>query len=228
MIAADDRSQKGVALSMRKHILWSFCLIRLFHIAVILDSPRKNNENYFLGKGKKSKGQGYNEGFEYDKDVRTDADFLMKIVNSNNYNPSCENTIDFDDELRRVIVRITEYFSFCLIFLFLFNSQSTSQTTDKRNVGSIIGATVFGLAGFLLLSFTVIGALAGGVLGVAVGRYAGKKMTKTFKKKKRITQEDFFRIKLQCLLKWGKMQKSDLARNLNVYRMTIEKVIIFV
>lgn len=205
-----------------------------------LESPanyKKDNETLFVDAAKKKKrNHKYNTGFEYDQDVKTDGDFIEKIIKSNNYNPTSENTIDFDDELRRIIVK-NIYFSFKPDSL-LPPQQSMTQTTDKRTVGSIIGATVFGLAGFLLLSFTVIGALAGkfgfhkpvayccigGVLGVAVGRYAGKKMTKTFKKNKKITEEDFFRIKLQCLLKWGKMQKDDQANNLNLYRMSLEKV----
>ena len=61
-----------------------------------------------------------------------------------------------------------------------------------------------------------------------MGRYAGKKMTKTYKKNKKLTQEDFIRIKLQCLLMWGEIQKSDQAHNLNLYRMAIEKVLFLV
>lgn len=119
-----------------------------------------SDENFFVDVSKKraQKAQKFNTGFEYDHDVRTDDDFIQKIIKSNCYNPTSENTIDFDDELRRVIVTLA-YPTIDNNFHYLL--QNMSQTTDKRNVGSIIGATLFGLAGFLLLSFTLIGALAG-------------------------------------------------------------------
>lgn len=37
-----------------------------------------------------------------------------------------------------------------------------------------------GMLGFLALGFTIMGMIAGGVLGVMLGRYAGKRVKKTF------------------------------------------------
>lgn len=37
-----------------------------------------------------------------------------------------------------------------------------------------------GIVGFLALGFTIMGMIAGGVLGVMLGRYAGRRMKKTF------------------------------------------------
>ncbi len=41
------------------------------------------------------------------------------------------------------------------------SSQATSQTSDSRNTGAVIGGTVLGAIGFVALSFTIVGALAG-------------------------------------------------------------------
>ena len=65
----------------------------------------------------------------------------------------------------------------------------------------------------------------GGLIGVGVGRYAGKKVTKNIKKKKPFTHEQLFILKLKCLLKMGSMQKKELKHNLNLYRLQLEKVI---
>lgn len=38
--------------------------------------------------------------------------------------------------------------------------------------------TILGLLGFVALGFTVIGFIAGGALGLIVGRYAGRRLKK--------------------------------------------------
>lgn len=45
---------------------------------------------------------------------------------------------------------------------------------------SILGMAFLGMVGFLALGFTIMGMIAGGVLGVMLGRYAGRRMKKTF------------------------------------------------
>ncbi len=84
--------------------------------------------------------------------------------------------------------------------------------------------TLLSVIGFLALSFTIIGGIAGGVLGLTIGRYAGKKLKKRIKKKGPITQEALFITKLDCLIKFAKLNRPNAKRNLNKYRLVIEKV----
>jgi len=65
----------------------------------------------------------------------------------------------------------------------------------------------------------------GGLLGVGMGRYAGRKITKKMKRKKKVTNEELFRLKLQCLIKMGKIQQTEMQHNLNKYRMQLEKIL---
>jgi len=50
------------------------------------------------------------------------------------------------------------------------------QTTDKRHIGSVIGAGVFGLIGFAV--FNVIGLVPGALVGYGVGHVVGRKLKK--------------------------------------------------
>lgn len=84
--------------------------------------------------------------------------------------------------------------------------------------------TVLSVIGFLALSFTIVGGIAGGVLGLTLGKYAGRKLKKKMKKKGPVSQEELFRTKLECLLKLGVMQKNLMKKNLNKYRISLEKV----
>src|SRR5690349_17897911 len=84
--------------------------------------------------------------------------------------------------------------------------------------------TVLSLFGFFAFSFTIVGGIAGGVVGGTIGRYAGKKLRKKIKRKEPLTQEELYRIKIQCMIQLGKLQKNLLKHNLNKYRTLIEKV----
>ena len=66
--------------------------------------------------------------------------------------------------------------------------------------------------------------LIGGILGIGLGRYAGKKITRRIKRKKPLTNEEVLKTKLECLLKWGEFQSEALKLNMNEYRMILEKV----
>lgn len=39
---------------------------------------------------------------------------------------------------------------------------------------------ILGMIGFLALGFTIMGMIAGGLFGVMLGRYAGKRIKKTY------------------------------------------------
>ena len=45
------------------------------------------------------------------------------------------------------------------------------------------------------------------------------------KRKKKVTNEELFRLKLQCLIKMGKIQQTEMQHNLNKYRMQLEKIL---
>jgi len=94
-------------------------------------------------------------------------------------------------------------------------------------MGAVVGMTVLSVIGFLALSFTIIGGIAGGVLGLTIGRYAGKKLKKRIKNKGPITQEALYSTKLDCLIKFAKLNKPYAKRNLNKFRLVVEKVAIF-
>lgn len=44
-------------------------------------------------------------GFEYDNDVTSDTLLCQKILETNTYNPTFENLIDFSDDLTRILVK---------------------------------------------------------------------------------------------------------------------------
>lgn len=91
----------------------------------------------------------------------------------------------------------------------------------------MLGMTVLSVIGFLALSFTIIGGIAGGVLGLGLGRYAGRKLKKKIKNKGPLTQEELYITKLECLLKLGSCEVKFATKNLNKYRLILEKVSTF-
>ena len=68
----------------------------------------------------------------------------------------------------------------------------------------------------------------GGVLGVLLGRYAGKKVTRKIKRKKAFKEIELHLLKLSVLLKWYEIQHKKCKYNLNSHRLVIEKVIFFI
>lgn len=85
--------------------------------------------------------------------------------------------------------------------------------------------TLLSLLGFSPFSFTVVGGITDGDIGGAIGRYAGKKLRKKLKRRDLLTQEELYRVKLQSMVKLGKLQKAQLKHNLNKFRALLEKVI---
>jgi len=51
--------------------------------------------------------------------------------------------------------------------------RNTLIVSDRRNVGSLLGASLLGLLGFVLFSGTLVFAFVGGAAGFALGRFIG-------------------------------------------------------
>jgi len=98
---------------------------------------------------------------------------------------------------------------------------------DQGGKGTLVGMAVLGVVGFFAFSFTIIGGIAGGVLGIILGRYAGKKIVRKAKDKTSLTEFELFTTKLECLLKWMKLEKKKSEFNMNCYRLVLEKVCFF-
>lgn len=63
--------------------------------------------------------------------------------------------------------------------------------------------TVLGVIGFLALGFTFLGAIGGGAIGIILGRYLGRKISKKIATKGiNLTEFDIFIIRVKCLVKW--------------------------
>jgi hypothetical protein len=144
-------------------------------------------------------------GFEYDADTLNDTDLCQKILQSNSYVPTHDKFIDQAQEIGRLL--------------------DLTEMEDRRNVGTIIGMTVLGLVGFFTFSFTIVGGVVGGVIGIGLGRYAGRKLIRRIKRKKILTQEEMYKIKLEVMIKWGELAMNELNLNINEYRLVLEKVI---
>ena len=95
---------------------------------------------------------------------------------------------------------------------------------DERSKGTVLGMAVLGVVGFFAFSFTIIGGIAGGVLGIILGRYAGKKIVRKAKSKTMLTEFELFTTKLECLMKWVKLERKKCQFNINNYRFVLEKV----
>lgn len=87
---------------------------------------------------------------------------------------------------------------------------------------------LLGAVGFFAFSFTIIGGIAGGVLGIVLGRYAGKKIVRKAKEKTLLTEFALFTTKLECMMKWMKLERKKCEFNINNYRFVLEKVGIFI
>jgi hypothetical protein len=144
-------------------------------------------------------------GFEFDIDVLNDNDLCNKILATRSYVATSDKFIDYAQELARLMDIV--------------------ETEDRRNVGTILGMTVLGVVGFLAFSFTIVGGICGGVIGIGLGRYAGKKIKRRVKHKKPLTGEEMYKIKLQVMVKWGEISARELQLNINDYRMILEKII---
>ena len=84
----------------------------LYHMQIgvfeLDDSPLKQNDSFLVikqsQKSKMAKERRREIGFEYDADVTSDTLLCQKILESNSYNPTFENMIDFSEDLSRIIV----------------------------------------------------------------------------------------------------------------------------
>lgn len=89
-----------------------------------------------------------------------------------------------------------------------------------------MGMAALGAFGVVTLSVSFVGGVAGVIFGGTIGRVIANKISDArFKKKEKTTQEDLFRLKLQCMLQLAKIHKKKSKNNLNNYRLILEKVI---
>ena len=58
----------------------------------------------------------------------------------------------------------------------LENIRNTLRVSDRRNVGSLLGAGLLGVLGFIIFSGTLVFAFVGGAAGFALGRVIGSRM----------------------------------------------------
>jgi len=103
--------------------------------------------------------------------------------------------------------------------------QDELNTSDKRHLGSVIGAGVFGLLGFLLLSPTAIGGIAGGVVGLGVGHLVGRSLRKRRKiALSDVNMDKVYQLRLTCLLRY--LEKKMRAKtSLELFLRIIERVV---
>jgi membrane protein DedA with SNARE-associated domain len=67
---------------------------------------------------------------------------------------------------------------------------------------------LIGAIGFLAFGFAIAGILGGGFLGLVIGRYAGKRITKTLANKKEVREIDIYEIRVRSYLKWADVLKN--------------------
>ncbi|CAD8148626.1 unnamed protein product [Paramecium octaurelia] len=97
---------------------------------------------------------------------------------------------------------------------------------NNQNLGTILGMTVFGVIGFLALGFTFLGAIGGGAIGIILGRYLGRKISKKIATKGiNLTEFDIFVIRVKCLLKWGKLIMIKYMNNINLQRFCVQRIL---
>ncbi|CAD8089429.1 unnamed protein product [Paramecium sonneborni] len=100
------------------------------------------------------------------------------------------------------------------------------QLGNNQNLGTIIGMTVLGVIGFLALGFTFLGAIGGGAIGIILGRYLGRKISKKIATKGiNLTEFDIFVIRVKCLLKWGKLIMAKYTNDINLQRFCVQRIL---
>lgn len=62
--------------------------------------------------------------------------------------------------------------------------------------------TLLGFLGFVAVGFTIFGAIGGGALGIILGRYGGRKISKKIQKSGILNEFDIFKVRMQCVMKW--------------------------
>jgi hypothetical protein len=86
--------------------------------------------------------------------------------------------------------------------------RKTLRVSDARNVGSLLGATLLGVLGLVLFSWSVPFAAVGGVAGFALGRLLGWKMRRRQTASQPLNQNEMYQLRLACLLIWLKQHKA--------------------
>ena len=105
--------------------------------------------------------------------------------------------------------------------------QQTLGKTDKRYIGSVIGAGVMGFLGFILVSsMTIVGGLAGGVVGLGIGHLVGRKWKKRKHPVVSLARDKQYLLRLASLVEYLKrLRKSSSEMPLYVYISVLEKVV---
>jgi hypothetical protein len=80
----------------------------------------------------------------------------------------------------------------------LEKARSTKGLTDKRHIGSVLGASVFGVIGFIVAP--VIGGIAGGVLGFGLGHAVGRRFKRNRKNLNNLNLTNEYELHLECVL----------------------------
>ncbi|CAD8154893.1 unnamed protein product [Paramecium pentaurelia] len=97
---------------------------------------------------------------------------------------------------------------------------------NNQNLGTIIGMAVLGVIGFLALGFTFLGAIGGGAIGIILGRYLGRKISKKIATKGiNLTEFDIFVIRVKCLLRWGKLIMVKYINDINLQRFCVQRIL---
>jgi hypothetical protein len=92
-------------------------------------------------------------------------------------------------------------------------------------VGSLLGATVLGVLGFILFSGTIYFAFVGGAAGFALGRLLGSRMRRRKKASEPLNQNEVYQLRLACLLIWLKEQKQKKYNRIETFAEAIEIVV---
>lgn len=91
---------------------------------------------------------------------------------------------------------------------------------------SIIGMAILGVLGFVALGFTIVGMVVGGVLGILLGRYAGKRIKKKLEQTNNLLEFDVYEIRIRCFIKWAISRGKKYKYNVNMLRLIAEKVLL--
>ena len=89
----------------------------------------------------------------------------------------------------------------------------------------MVGTAAMTILGCFTFGTAAIGGIAGFIFGGTMGRCVANRMQLTRKKKnEKMTQEDLYMLKLNCLLEAGNIHKNRYRNNINKHRLLVEKV----
>jgi len=104
----------------------------------------------------------------------------------------------------------------------LCNYINNNSYKDKKNTGSVIGMTVFGVLGFVIFSGTLYLSVLGGLLGIGIGRLIGTRF-KSKLKHQNLDQRVMFEMEL--ILKWARVKRKKKFLDDLCFVLLIETVI---